>query len=250
MRGLLADHYLTAGLWCAYTVAAAVVVVWSALLVVGGYESPLADALGQPWVALGLYAPVLLGLIVQLVGRRFWAWPYVYLLVLSLALAGTSEDIGDQMYAYGGSAVLVLTVFVAESVGLAFGRWLHRYVGAAFFVGSGCWMLIEGLRAKEPAAIGRWQSWTLLLAGGLFLIHAAIQVGRYLRQQRQQQLEPPRPAEPEEEEQQELEPPPPPPPTVGAEHEPWRIKPWDEALKAADADSSAGDNTKDDTLDA
>jgi hypothetical protein len=244
MRDFLADHYLTAGLWAAYTVVAAVVVIWSALLVISGYDSLLANALSQPWVALGLYAPVLLGLIVQLIGRRFWAWPYVYLLVLAMGVACTSEDIGDQMYAYGGSAVLVLTVFVAESVGLAFGRWLHRYAGAAFFVGAGCWMFIEGLRVREPAPIGRWQSWTLVLAGSLFLIHAAIQAGRYLSRQRaiQQELLELAGQAAEAQEKPAL---PAPPPTLGAEHEPWHIKPWDEALKSADAEVSQGDNNRD-----
>jgi len=247
MRGIFADHYLTAGLWGAYTVAAAVIIVWSALLVVSGYDSLLANALGRPWIALGLLAPVVLGLIVQLIGRRFWAWPYVYLLVFALGVAGTSEDIGDQMYAYGGSVVLVLTVFVAESVGLACGRWLHRYAGAAFFIGAGCWMFIEGLRVREPPPIGRWQSWTLILAGSLFLVHAAIQAGRYLSRQRsEQQMQREQPA-PEENYDEEQEPQAaPPPPTVGAEHQPWRIRPWEEALKSADGDKAQEDNSKDD----
>lgn len=240
MRGVLADQYLIAGLWAAYTVAAAVVVVWSALLVAGGYDSLLARAFSQPWVALGLYAPLVLGLLVQLIGRRFWAWPYVYMLVLALGMAGTTEDLGDQMYAYGGSAVMVLTVFVAESVGLTLGRWLHRYAGAAFFIGAGCWMFIEGLREREPEPIGRWQSWTLVLAGSLFLAHAAIQAHLFLKRQH---LE--RTGQQERPEQEvATESPAAPKPVVGAAHQPWLIRAEEPAPASGDAEAAAEDNTK------
>jgi len=233
MRSAAADQYQTASLWGVYTVAAAVVIIWSALRAADDYGSLLAEALRQPWAALGIYLPILLGLAVQLVGRRFWAWPYVYLLVLVLGMTGAMEDLGDQMYAYGGSAVWVLTVFAAESVGLTLGRWLHRYVGIAFFLGAGCWMLIEALRDRAPGPIGRWQTLTLIVAGGLFLVHGAIQANLYFRRQRSDQAllrEPPAPA---------------PAKLVDkAKQRPWHILVGEEPSPAADGGTSAEDNTK------
>jgi hypothetical protein len=234
MRGAVSDQFLTASLWVVYTVAAAAVIIWSALRASADYGSLLAEALRQPWAALGIYLPILLGLGVQLAGRRFWAWPYVYLLVLVLGMSGAMEDLGDQMYAYGGSAVWVLTVFAAESVGLTLGRWLHRYVGIAFFLGAGCWMLIEALRGREPGPVGRWQTLTLVLAGALLLVHAAIQGNLYLRRQRSEQAllkEPaPPPAQPRLVDQ--------------SKQRPWHIMVGQEPSTATDAESPPEDNTK------
>jgi len=236
MRGLAADQYLTASLWGVYTVAAATVIIWSALSAAAGYGSLLAEALRHPLIALGIYTPIVLGLGVQLAGRRFWAWPYVYLLILALGMTGAMEDLGDQMYAYGGSAVWVLTVFAAESVGLALGRWLHRYVGIAFFLGAGCWMLIEALRDREPGQIGRWQTLTLLMAGTMFVVHAVIQANLYIRRLRSDQavLGEPAPA--------------PPAPVMArlvdkARQQPWHILVGEEPPAPTDGDSATGDNT-------
>jgi hypothetical protein len=85
----------------------------AALLVLGGYDS-LLTRLSQPWAALGL--------------ARRWCWDWSQLVAAVLGLAhlpcwysrwagGATADLGDQTppRRFG---VLVLTVFVAESVGL------------------------------------------------------------------------------------------------------------------------------------
>lgn len=236
MRGITNAQLWTASFWGAYTIAAATAIIWSALVVAHGHDSLLATMLSRPWVALSTYAPVLIGLIVQLAGRRFWAWPYVYVLVLVLAVTGTSGDIGDQMYAYGGSVVWVLTVFAAESVGLTLGRWLHRFVGIAFFLGAGIWMLAEGFRTHRPDLVDRWVAQILILAGGMFFIHAAIQLANY---RRAQQAAPP--AQTTADEPREPSPALPQPAT-GAEHNPGVIQPVESSGDAADIQPGKEDN--------
>lgn len=237
MRGIAAAQLWTASFWGAYTIAAATAIIWSALLVVHGHDSLLATMFSRPWVALCAYAPIIIGLIVQLAGRRFWAWPYVYLLVLVLAITGTTGDIGDQMYTYGGSVVWVVTVLVAESVGLTLGRWLHRFIGIAFFLGAGAWMLVEGFRLQQNDLADRWQVQTLILSGGLFIIHAAVQLANYRRAQRSAPL-----VQPEDEPQEPL--PSPPEPAVGANQQPWIIQSEEIDGESPDVQDGAGDNTK------
>jgi hypothetical protein len=235
MSGIAAARIWTAGFWGAYAVAAAAVIIWSALLVSHGHDSQMAALLSRPWVALCAYAPVVIGMVMQLAGRRFWAWPYVYLLVFALAITSTTGDIGDQAYAYGGSVVWVVTVLVAESVGLTLGRWLHRFIGIAFFLGAGAWMLIEGFRGQDSGLVSRWQSQTLLLAGGLFVIHAAIQLANYRRKREAQAMT-------YAEEQTATPPPASMPEKTGETGESWIVQSGDSAAQSPDAQAGEGDN--------
>jgi hypothetical protein len=164
-----------------YTIAAAGVVFWSSLQTERASGSLLAAALERPLTAAAVLAPVVIGLVVQWIGRRLWAWPYVYLVVLSLALGSRAADVGDAVYLHSSAAVWVLTVLVAESVGLALGRWLHRFVGIAFFIGAGSWVLVTGLGQGSQDAVGYWQAWILAVAGALFLLHAGFQLLNYWR---------------------------------------------------------------------
>jgi hypothetical protein len=102
-------------------------------------------------------------------------------------------------------------------------------------------MFIEDCASGPPVTAGSPD----LLAGGLFLVHAAIQAQLFLRQQRAAQ---PSPAAQAGQAMPVEEPAPlaAPPPVVGAEHPPWRIKPGEQALGSTDADNAQRDNTKDD----
>ncbi|MBN2082044.1 hypothetical protein JW859_07535 [bacterium] len=238
MRILPPSSLVIAGLWGAYLIAATAVLAWSVVVLGSGLQTQLGGLLSRPLVALAVLAPIVLGLLVQMIGRRFWAWPYVYLLVFALVLSGDPRDFVDQAYAYASLLVWVFTVFVAESVGLSLGRWLHRFVGIAFFIGAGGWMLIKAFTEKDPSLVARWQALILALAGGLFLIHAGIQLYNYRRSLETQAAE----SEPEPVEATE---PAPPEPTVGESEGPWRVVSAEQP-PAADQSGDNGDNKQHD----
>jgi len=253
MRTLPPASLVTVGLWGIYTIAATGVLAWSIVVLTSGIETPLGNLLGHPLASLAILAPVVLGLLVQMIGRRFWAWPYVYLLAIALVLSGNPRDFFDQAYAYASLLVWVFTVFVAESVGLSLGRWLHRFVAIAFFIGASGWMLIEAFTEKDTALVARWQALILALAGGLFLIHAGIQLYNYRRDQKLKPAEPsvaedePEPAEektPETETAETVEQPPP-EPTIGEGAGPWRVS-SEELPPVVGQSGDNGDNKQDD----
>jgi len=224
-----------------YTIAAAGVVYWSSLQTERAAGSLLAAALEQPLPAAAVLAPVVIGLAVQWVGRRLWAWPYVYLVVLSLALGSRAADVGDAVYLHSSAAVWVLTVLIAESVGLALGRWLHRFVGIAFFIGAGIWLLTAGLGQRGGDAVGIWQTWILTVAGALFLLHAGFQLLNYWRSR-------PRPPAAAVEAGPTAGPAAPsmPPGSRGEAAEEWTFHPLGRLRDKADRDAAKVDNKRDD----
>jgi len=163
-----------------YTLAACIVLLWAASYSSPAASSPLAGVLANPLGALAVFAPFVLGLVVQLIGRRFWAWPYVYMVVFCQTLPGVEMDFADQVYGYITALVWILTVFVAESVGLAAGRFIHRYVGIAFFLVAGSWLLFTGLGYSQDSQVDRWHAWLLFFAGVMFYVHTGFQFTKLL----------------------------------------------------------------------
>ena len=103
---------------------------------------------------------------------------------------------------------------------------------------AGAWMLTEGFRSQQPDLVDRWQAQTLILAGGLFIIHAAVQLANYRRAHMKA-----RPAETAEDEAQDP-PLPPPQPETGAGKEPWIIQPAKTSGTSADLEHSEEGNKK------
>jgi len=173
------------------------------------------------WLAWALLLPVLAGLVLTLATKRLWAWPYVYLLGLLLALtsAGAYTPTVDQMYLYTSELVLVLTILVAEAIGLSVGRWLSRAAGMTYFLAAAVWQVVHAVRAPGSVLVVTWQRWSLGLGALLFAVHAVIQFVLWRRDWKAQLAE----AEQAAQEGREA----PLRPTAGAEHGPWVFKlPW------------------------
>ena len=163
-----------------YTLLAGVVVQRAIAVVTHGADSPLAYILCRPAGALAVLAPIVIGLAIQVAGRRFWAWPWVYLLVFWQALPGLEMDFADQVYGHTTMIVWVLTIFIAESVGLAAGRFIHRWVAVGWFLVGGTWLFVSGSAHPQADALDRWLVRLMVTAGLLFHVHTGCQVARLL----------------------------------------------------------------------
>lgn len=241
MNGAGPSRILAAVILGSYTLAAVAVVLWSLLFSDQSPAGLLGSALQRPLIAAALFAPLVIGLVVQWAGRRLWAWPYVYLVVFCLALGTRAADIGDAVYLHSSAAVWVLTVLVAEAVGLALGRWLHRFVGIAYFLGAGAWLLIAAFGQTGHGTVGRWQIWTLGLAGALFLLHAAFQLLNHLRG-RPVAAGPPAETDGAGEDQQRADAGPPDPEAAG-----WTFHPLGRLMDRADSERGKVDNDANDS---
>jgi len=191
------------------------------------------------WLAWALLLPVLAGLVLTLATKRLWAWPYVYLLGLLLALtsAGAYTPTVDQMYLYTSELVLVLTILVAEAIGLSVGRWLSRAAGMTYFLAAAVWQVVHAVRAPGSVLVVTWQRWSLGLGALLFAVHAVIQFVLWRRDWKAQLKE----AEQAAQEGREA----PLKPTTGAEHGPWVFKlPWLQKSPPTDAERAAQELSK------
>ncbi|HES58445.1 MAG TPA: hypothetical protein ENO21_03345 [Firmicutes bacterium] len=130
----------------------------------------------SPAAPVLLALPALVGLALQLAGRRLWTWPYVYLLSLYLVHTATAIDTADKLYLYSSQLAALLTIALAESLGLSIGRWFNRPAAIGYFAAVGVIQIVYAFdTAQGPLPL--WIKQLTFNAGGaLFLVQAAIQL--------------------------------------------------------------------------
>lgn len=165
----------------AYTIAAAGGVIWLVnYLSTTATRTSTAQLLANPLHAVIIFLPVFIGLLLTILMGRFWVWPYIYLAALMQSMVPLGINFEEEIFAYVTKVVLVVFVLVAEGFGLMGGKLLHRFIGIAFFFGAGVWLLIQGRHFFGSQPDGEQHNFLLALAGGLFFIHALVQVENYV----------------------------------------------------------------------
>lgn len=142
----------------------------------GNLAELLPPAAASPLGPALLALPALLGLGLQLAGRRLWTWPYVYLLSLYLVHTAAAIDTADRLYLYSSQLAAILTIALAESLGLSLGRWFNRPAAIGYFCAVGVVQIVYAFdTAGGPLPLWIKQV-TFNAAGALFLAQAAIQL--------------------------------------------------------------------------
>jgi hypothetical protein len=161
-----------------YVVATIATVLLAARWPLPAEARPLVIGPRALWLLPLLLIPELAGWLVLRTTRRFFAWPWLCLAGLALALRGSSGSDIDQTYAYAGEIVILSAIILAELLGLSLGRWFNRAAALAYFAAAALWQLLEAWRSHQGGVGGDWHALTLLLGGLLFIGHALIQLVR------------------------------------------------------------------------
>jgi hypothetical protein len=169
----------------AYTIAAAAAIIWLVnYLPLAATRTSAAQLLANPLYATLIFLPVFIGLLLTILMGRFWVWPYIYLAALLQSMVPLGINFEEEIFAYVTKVVLVVFVLVAEGFGLMGGKLLHRFIGIAFFFGAGAWLLIQGRHFFGSQPDGEQHNFLMTLAGGLFFVHALVQVENYVVEHR------------------------------------------------------------------
>lgn len=158
-----------------YFACAVAVGIW--LHIYRGNLSSLLHVQESKLLILSLLAlPAVVGVLLQLLGRRLWTWPYVYLLSLSMVHSAAGIDEADRIYLYSSQLAAILAIALAETIGLSMGRWLNRPSAIGYFCAVGIVQMFYAFSSGDnllPDWIGQV---TFSVAGALFLVQGAIQL--------------------------------------------------------------------------
>jgi len=130
----------------------------------------------SPLLPVLLAVPALIGLVLQLGGRRLWTWPYVYLLSLTLVHTASGIDEADRIYLYTSQLAAVLAIALGETIGLSLGRWLNRPAAIGYFCAGGAAQIVYAFSAGDNLIPDWIEQVTFSAGGSLFLVQGVIQL--------------------------------------------------------------------------
>jgi len=142
-----------------------------------GNLSPLLHVQEAKLLVLALLSlPAIAGVLLQLLGRRLWTWPYVYLLSLAMVHTASGIDEADRIYLYSSQLATILAIALAETIGLSLGRWLNRPSAIGYFCAVGVIQICYAFSSGDHLLSDWIEQVTFSVAGAMFLVQCAIQL--------------------------------------------------------------------------